>query len=46
MEGDRIGCDFMVMHDVDLLPMNTAIDYSFPGEGIIRHISSPKYHPK
>lgn len=33
------------MHDVDLLPLNKKLDYSYPGEGIIRHISAGKYHP-
>ncbi|KAE9417266.1 hypothetical protein Angca_005851, partial [Angiostrongylus cantonensis] len=43
---DRVGCDYMVMHDVDLLPLNSEISYRFPGEGVVRHISSPLYHPK
>uniref|UniRef100_A0A915PRK7 Beta-1,4-N-acetylgalactosaminyltransferase n=1 Tax=Setaria digitata TaxID=48799 RepID=A0A915PRK7_9BILA len=45
-EADRVGCDYMAMHDVDLLPLNPQLDYSYPGQGIIRHISSPDYHPK
>ncbi|KAL4003596.1 Xylosylprotein 4-beta-galactosyltransferase [Acanthocheilonema viteae] len=45
-EADRVGCDYLVMHDVDLLPLNPQLDYSYPGKGIIRHISSPEYHPK
>ncbi|GMS89287.1 hypothetical protein PENTCL1PPCAC_11462 [Pristionchus entomophagus] len=45
-EADRIGCDYLVMHDVDLLPMNPILEYTFPGEGIVRHIAAPKYHPK
>ena len=36
----------MVMHDVDLLPLNPELSYSFPGYGVIRHISSPEYHPR
>ncbi|VDM84130.1 unnamed protein product, partial [Strongylus vulgaris] len=44
-ESDRMGCDYMVMHDVDLLPLNPQINYHFPGDGIVRHISSPPYHP-
>uniref|UniRef100_A0A0K0DHI2 Beta1,4-galactosyltransferase 7 n=1 Tax=Angiostrongylus cantonensis TaxID=6313 RepID=A0A0K0DHI2_ANGCA len=46
LECDRVGCDYMVMHDVDLLPLNSEISYRFPGEGVVRHISSPLYHPK
>ncbi|KAM3723350.1 Xylosylprotein 4-beta-galactosyltransferase [Dirofilaria immitis] len=45
-EADRIGCDYLAMHDVDLLPLNPQLDYSYPGKGIIRHLSSPEYHPK
>uniref|UniRef100_W6NFL0 Metazoa galactosyltransferase domain containing protein n=2 Tax=Haemonchus contortus TaxID=6289 RepID=W6NFL0_HAECO len=45
-ESDRLGCDYMVMHDVDLLPLNPEISYRFPGEGVVRHISAPQYHPK
>ncbi|CAJ0941264.1 unnamed protein product, partial [Mesorhabditis belari] len=40
------GCSYLVMHDVDLLPLNREIDYTFPGQGVVRHISSPAYHPK
>ncbi|KHJ77365.1 N-acetyllactosaminide 3-alpha-galactosyltransferase, partial [Oesophagostomum dentatum] len=46
LESDRVGCDYMVMHDVDLLPLNPQISYRFPGEGTVRHISAPQYHPK
>ncbi|CAI5444611.1 unnamed protein product [Caenorhabditis angaria] len=45
-EADRLGCDYMVMNDVDLLPINPEIPYGFPEIGIIRHITSPEYHPK
>lgn len=45
-EADRVGCDYMVMHDVDLLPLNEELNYSFPDVGIVRHISSPEYHPQ
>lgn len=46
LESDRLGCDYMVMHDVDLLPLNPEINYRYPGEGVVRHISAPQYHPK
>lgn len=45
-EADRIGCDYMVMHDVDLLPLNRQLNYSYPERGVVRHISSPQYHPQ
>ncbi|VDN05837.1 unnamed protein product [Thelazia callipaeda] len=45
-EADRVGCDYMVMHDVDLLPLNSQLDYSYPGKGVVRHVSSPEYHPQ
>ncbi|XP_076147757.1 beta-1,4-galactosyltransferase 7 isoform X1 [Alosa pseudoharengus] len=36
--------DYIAMHDVDLLPMNEALDYSFPEEGPF-HVASPELHP-
>uniref|UniRef100_A0AC34QH89 Beta-1,4-galactosyltransferase 7 n=1 Tax=Panagrolaimus sp. JU765 TaxID=591449 RepID=A0AC34QH89_9BILA len=45
-EADRLHCNYMVMHDVDLLPLNPSLNYTFPGEGVVRHIASPEYHPK
>ncbi|XP_053406846.1 beta-1,4-galactosyltransferase 7-like [Mercenaria mercenaria] len=37
-------CDYIAMHDVDLLPLNDALDYSYPGDGPF-HISAPDLHP-
>ena len=34
----------MVMHDIDLLPMNDQVKYRYPSEGPL-HISSPELHP-
>jgi xylosylprotein 4-beta-galactosyltransferase len=45
-EADRLRCNYLVMHDVDLLPKNPALDYTFPGIGVVRHIAAGKYHPK
>ncbi|CAD5221360.1 unnamed protein product [Bursaphelenchus xylophilus] len=45
LEADKIGCDYMVMHDVDIVPLNPNLNYRYPGEGVIRHISSGDYHP-
>jgi xylosylprotein 4-beta-galactosyltransferase len=44
-EADRLGCDYLVMHDVDIVPLNPALSYRFPGQGTVRHISAGKYHP-
>lgn len=38
-------CDYMVMHDVDLLPLNDLLDYSYPANGPY-HVSSPGLHPE
>lgn len=35
-------CDYIAMHDVDLLPLNDELDYSFPLDGPM-HIASPEY---
>lgn len=37
--------DYIVMHDVDLLPLNDNLKYEYPAFGPI-HISSPETHPK
>jgi len=44
-EARRLGCDYMCMHDVDLLPLNPMLDYGYPGEGPY-HVASPEYHPR
>ncbi|KAJ8338479.1 hypothetical protein SKAU_G00374450 [Synaphobranchus kaupii] len=36
--------DYIAMHDVDLLPLNEALDYGFPDQGPF-HIASPELHP-
>ncbi|CAL8262529.1 unnamed protein product [Lota lota] len=36
--------DYLAMHDVDLLPLNPALDYGFPEEGPF-HVASPELHP-
>ena len=38
-------CDYIAMHDVDLLPKDPKLLYSFPEEGPL-HIASPELHPK
>ncbi|XP_033756703.1 beta-1,4-galactosyltransferase 7-like [Pecten maximus] len=41
----RADCDYIAMHDVDLLPQNPDLDYGYPEEGPF-HVASPEYHPK
>ncbi|XP_060078547.1 beta-1,4-galactosyltransferase 7-like [Ylistrum balloti] len=41
----RSDCDYIAMHDVDLLPLNPELDYGFPELGPF-HVASPEYHPK
>lgn len=36
--------DYLAMHDVDLLPLNEALDYGFPADGPF-HVASPELHP-
>lgn len=36
--------DYLAMHDVDLLPLNDALDYGFPEKGPF-HVASPELHP-
>lgn len=36
--------DYIAMHDVDLLPLNEELDYSFPTAGPF-HVASPELHP-
>ncbi|XP_076811644.1 beta-1,4-galactosyltransferase 7-like [Clavelina lepadiformis] len=40
----RDECDYLVMHDVDLLPNNVELLYHFPEKGPY-HLASPEYHP-
>lgn len=40
----RNECDYMVMHDIDLLPLNDDLRYDYPAEGPF-HVSSPELHP-
>ena len=38
-------CDYIAMHDVDLLPQNPGLLYKYPGKGPL-HLSSHELHPK
>ena len=44
-ESEKSGCDYVAMHDVDLLPINPAIQYKYP-ENNAYHVSSHELHPK
>lgn len=39
-------CDYVAMHDVDLLPLNAKLNYSLPANGVAYHVSAPGLHPK
>lgn len=41
----RNNCDYIAMHDVDLLPLNKNLYYGFPEKGPF-HVSAPFLHPK
>lgn len=40
----RNECDYMVMHDIDLLPLNDRLLYSYNEAGPV-HITAPNLHP-
>ncbi|XP_070541113.1 beta-1,4-galactosyltransferase 7-like [Ptychodera flava] len=43
----RVQCDYLAMHDVDLLPLNPDLKYTYQMvESGPHHISSPELHPK
>lgn len=39
-------CDYIAMHDVDLLPLNPALSYAFPSGGGPHHLAAPGLHPR
>ncbi|KAK3704746.1 hypothetical protein QZH41_009749 [Actinostola sp. cb2023] len=41
----RNDCDYIAMHDVDLLPLNKKLFYGYPEKGPF-HVSAPHLHPK
>ncbi|ESO12870.1 hypothetical protein HELRODRAFT_133632, partial [Helobdella robusta] len=41
----HFGCDYIGMHDVDLLPVNDQLNYSYPSSNPY-HVSAPNLHPK
>lgn len=38
-------CDYIAMHDVDLMPLNIDLNYGYPDLGPF-HLSAPHLHPK
>ena len=45
LEARKNNCDYIAMHDVDLLPLNKDLYYGFPEKGPF-HVSAPFLHPK
>lgn len=41
----RNECDYVAIHDVDLLPLSAALDYGYPAADVV-HLSPPGLHPK
>jgi hypothetical protein len=40
----RTDCDYIAMHDVDLVPVTEGLPYMFPEDGPF-HVASPELHP-
>lgn len=40
----RTDCDYIAMHDVDLVPVTEGLPYTFPEDGPF-HVASPELHP-
>lgn len=38
--------DYMIMHDIDLLPLNERLDYSYPPASGPNHVSASGLHPE
>ena len=39
------GCDYIALHDVDLIPVNPKLSYAYPVNGPY-HLAAPGLHPK
>ncbi|XP_065218265.1 xylosylprotein 4-beta-galactosyltransferase-like [Planococcus citri] len=37
-------CDYIALHDIDLLPLNHDLSYGYPGHDVF-HVANPDYHP-
>jgi xylosylprotein 4-beta-galactosyltransferase len=42
---EAFGCDYIALHDVDLLPNQPELNYHYPALGPY-HVSAPGLHPK
>ena len=38
-------CDYIAMHDVDLMPLNPDLNYTYPKDGPF-NVAAPNLHPK
>ena len=45
LETSKLGYDYFALHDVDLLPLNPKLEYSYPDSGPY-HVAAPWLHPK
>uniref|UniRef100_A0A914LTW3 Beta-1,4-galactosyltransferase 7 n=1 Tax=Meloidogyne incognita TaxID=6306 RepID=A0A914LTW3_MELIC len=45
LQANEENCDYIALHDIDIVPLNPALNYSYPGEGQLFHITPGKYHP-
>ncbi|RXG71154.1 Beta-1,4-galactosyltransferase 7 [Armadillidium vulgare] len=45
LNADVEGVDYVALHDVDLIPKNPSLIYSFPSEGPF-HVAAPHLHPR
>lgn len=43
---ERDKFDYLVVHDIDTLPLNPKLSYHYPKEGSVLHVSAPWLHPK
>ncbi|XP_065220211.1 xylosylprotein 4-beta-galactosyltransferase-like [Planococcus citri] len=38
-------CNYIALHDIDLLPLNDEIPYQYPGDDVY-NVANPDYHPR
>ena len=44
IEKQYTDCDYIALHDIDLLPLNDEISYEYPGDDVY-NAANPAYHP-
>lgn len=42
---ENMDCDYLAIHDVDLLPIDDHIKYYYPKQGSLLHLTAPGLHP-